>query len=123
MTTMNQVLPDSYERLKSEIKRGLVLRLDPEKMKLWGATCKTEDIYQIRQPHYFACIGVGYTNDQSFWVPMSSHFKPGRTYVGYGDKRGGEILGRRNDLYLEESSLGGKSPRNCFLSGIGGEKA
>ena len=122
MTTLKQRDLDSYEQVKSEIKRGLVLRLDPEKMKQWGATCKTERDYQIRGPHYFACIGIGYTNDLSFWVPMSSRDNGKedkwyrRAYVEYGDKWGYEILGRRNNLHFEESGLGGKASCDDFLS-------
>ena len=123
MTTMKQVLPDCYEQFKSEIKRGLVLRLDPEKMKLWRATCETEGSYQIKGPHYFACIGIGETNDWSFWIPASRHYRKGRTYVGYADKRGYEILGWRNNLRFGDADLGGKASCDDFLSGVGSEKA
>lgn len=122
MTTVQRESQDSYEQVKNEIERGLVLRLDPEKMKLWGAKYMVNEGYQIRGPHYFACIGIGHTNDLSFWVPMSSRDNGGedkwyrRAYVEYGDKWGYEILGRRNNLHLEDSGLGGKAPCDDFLS-------
>ena len=122
MTKAKQENPDCYDQIRREIKRGLVLRLDPEKMKLWRATCKTEESYQIKGPHYFACIGIGETNDWSFWIPASRHNRKGRTYVGYADKRGYEILGWRNNLCFGNAGLGGKASYDGFLSGIGSEK-
>ena len=107
MTKAKQENADCYHQIRREIKRGLVLRLDPEKMKLWRATCETEGSYQIKGPHYFACIGIGETNDWSFWIPASSRYGKGRTYVGYADKRGYEILGWRNNLHVEEPDLDG----------------
>ena len=107
MTTVKQERFDSYDRFKSEIKRGLVLLLDPEKMKGSGATCNTEEESQIRGRHYFACIGTGFTNDLSFWIPMSSRYKANRTSVGCTFKWGGEILGWRNNLHVEEPDLEG----------------
>ena len=122
MTKAKQENADCYHQIRREIKRGLVLRLDPEKMKLWRATCKTEEIYQIKGPHYFACIGTGIRDDWSFWIPASSRYGKGRTYVGYADKRGYEILGWRNNLRPGGAGLGGKGPSDDFLSGIGSEK-
>ena len=122
MTTVKQEQLNSYDQIRREIKRGLVLRLDPEKMKLWRATCKTEESYQIKGPHYFVCIGIGDTNDWSFWIPASRQNRKGRTYVGYADKRGYEILGWRNHLRSGDAGLGGKASCDDFLSGIGSEK-
>lgn len=107
MTTVKQERFDSYDLFKSEIKRGLVLLLDPEKMRGSGARCNTEEESQIRGYHYFACIGTGFTNDLSFWIPMSSRYKPNRTYVGQTSKRGCKILGWRNNLHVEEPDLDG----------------
>ena len=110
---------DTYDQIKREIKRGLVLRLDPT--KLTGATCSSKREYQVEGWHYFACIGTGLTNEVSFWIPVFTNSGYHRAYVAPDWKWGCKILGKWNNLHVAGSGLGGEA-NDDFLLGIDGKR-
>lgn len=64
-----------------EIERGLVMRLDPVKLREHGAVPDRPPARAVTGCHYFVCVCRA--GPWSVWVPAFSRHLPGRIKLGY----------------------------------------
>lgn len=64
-----------------DVRRGLVVFLDPKLMASLGAHCNQDPRDRIAAPHYFLCVVAPDATGWSTWLPCSTKAGPGRVEV------------------------------------------
>jgi hypothetical protein len=72
--------------LPGEIKPGLCLFLDPDRLLAEGATYSCPDDVRVQGAHYFVCISKD--DGGGTWIPLFSNDGPGREALNNFDKSG-----------------------------------
>lgn len=70
-------IPDIY--IPSDIKTGLVLHLDPQKLKAKGGKTSVSQELEVDGCHFFLCISV--SEKTSRWVPLYKNPGHGRSEI------------------------------------------
>ena len=63
----------------SEVRVGLVLRMDPHRLLEYATEVTTDERFRACDPHWFICVGRD--GDQTDWVATSSKPAPERTRI------------------------------------------